>query len=289
MSALSATVAFNWPDFLGPFHVIMLHYPIGFLSLAALLELWAIRRPSEPARRAVGYTLGLSVVVAWLATGLGLLRALHGEFDGQMLTMHKFSGIAVSVLATLTWVLHRRLYPDPERVLVRRTYRGLLAASLGCLLLAGHQGGTLTHGSKFLTAGAPHSMENLMGVAEAAPPAPSVPQDGDTYSTSIQPLLERKCIACHGPEKQKGHLRLDQRESALAAGDSGAQAIVPGDPMRSQLVKLILLPRNHDDVMPPDGKEPLTAEEQVALVHWVQSGASFGNTPSPVPASPFPH
>ena len=279
---MTAILAFNWPDFLGPFHVVMLHYPIGFLSLAALLEIWAIRKPGDAARRAVGFTLGLSVIVSWLATGLGFLRAAHGEFEGSVLNTHRISGVAVAVLATVTWFLHRRLYPDPNRLALRRTYRGLLVVSLGCLMLAGHQGGTLTHGSKFLTAGAPRSVSSLIGGVEAAPVPPAT-LSNDAYSTQIRPLLERKCYGCHGPEKQKGHLRLDRRDSALATGDSGSPAIVPGDPMRSGLVKLILLPQGHDDVMPPDGKEALSPEEQLALVHWIQAGAAF-ETELPVSA-----
>ncbi len=282
MNAAFAVLAFNWPDFLGPFHVVMLHYPIGFLSLAVLLEIWAIRRPSDPARRAVGFTLGLSVAVSWIATLLGFLRAAHGEFDGTVLTLHKYSGLAVAMLATVTWYLHRRLYPDPQRIVLQRTYRSLLAVSMGCLMVAGHQGGSLTHGSKFLTAGAPRSVSGLLGALEAAPdvmPAVQPPGD-DVYSTQIRPILERKCYGCHGPEKQKGHLRLDERATALSPGDSGNAAIVPGDPMHSELVKLILLPRDHDDVMPPDGKEPLTPEESLALVHWIQAGAAFGAVPS---------
>lgn len=277
MDGVFAIALFNWPDFLGPFHVVMLHYPIGFLSLAVLLEIWAIRHPSDPARRAVGFTLGLSVVVSWIATILGLLRAAHGEFDTSVLTLHKFSGIAVAILSTVTWFIHRRLYPDPQRIALRRSYRSLLALSMACLMVAGHEGGSLTHGSKFLTAGAPSSVSGLIGGLEAAlPTVSSSDTPGDVYTSRIQPLLERKCYGCHGPEKQKGHLRLDERVTLLSPGETGMPAVVPGDPMQSQLVKLILLPRDHDDVMPPSGKEPLTPEESLAVIHWIQAGANFG-------------
>lgn len=283
MEGVLIAAGFSWPNFLGPFHVVMLHYPIGFLTLAVVLELWAIRRPSDAARQVVGLVLGLTVWVSWLAVVLGFLQGLHGEFDPRVLLIHKLSGLAVATLATVTWLLHRRLYPNPDRLALRRTYHGLLLLSLGFLMVAGHQGGSLTHGSKFLTAGAPHSVSGLIGHAEAASSA-SVNVGTlvhDPYLEHIQPVLERKCYSCHGEEKQKGHLRLDVRESALATNEDGKTAIVPGDPMRSEAVRLILLPREDEDAMPPEGKEPLTPEETLAVVHWIQGGAPFGGVPTP--------
>jgi uncharacterized membrane protein len=279
MQGLLAIVNFNWPDFLGPFHVVMLHYPIGFLTLAVLLEIRAMRRPSDAARRAVGFTLGLSVAVAWLVAGLGFLRAVHGEFDPRLVALHRTFGLGFAMLATVTWMLHRRLYPNPDRLGLRRTYRGLLGLSMVLLVIAAHQGGSLTHGARFLTEGAPRAVSSLLDSVEAAAVPPEIKPD-DVYHATIEPLLAKKCYQCHGPEKQKGKFRLDERDRALAGGESGEAAIVPGEPLRSALVKRILLPHDHDDVMPPDGKEALTAEEKLALVNWIQSGAPFGLPPA---------
>ncbi len=276
MQALVAMAGIDWSNLVGPFHVVMLHYPIGFLTLAVLLEAWTSRRPSEGGRRAVGFTLGLSVLVAWLVVWLGLMRAGHGGFDPQVLRLHKVFGIAVATLSTLCWWLHRQLYPEPERVAVRRTYRGLLGLSFVLLGLAGHQGGTLTHGSRFLSEGLPPGLASLMMAAEATPANP-VPH-GDTYAETIRPLFAKKCVQCHGPDKQKSGYRLDDREIALKGGKSGEPAIVPSDPMKSRLVKALFLPPEDDGAMPPEGKERLTAEEIVAVVRWIQAGAPFGST-----------
>ena len=45
--------------------------------------------------------------------------------------------------------------------------------------------------------------------------------------------------------------------------------------MKSNLLRLILLPEDHDDVMPPKGKAPLTPEEMLAVSRWIQAGAPF--------------
>ena len=50
------------------------------------------------------------------------------------------------------------------------------------------------------------------------------------FEKEVRPLLADRCFECHGPEKQKGGLRLDQKASILGAGDSEAVAVVPGNP-----------------------------------------------------------
>ena len=56
----------------------------------------------------------------------------------------------------------------------------------------------------------------------AAPAAKSAPD----FAREIPALFEKHCLKCHGPEKQKGGLRFDRKESALTSGDSGEKAIV---------------------------------------------------------------
>lgn len=273
-----AAFSFEWSSFLGPFHIVMLHFPIGFMAITVLLELWALRRPSEGARQAVDFTLGLTVLVAWLVSALGYFRASRGEYDPKVVYWHTVFGLAFATLATLTWILHHRAVPRPERVGLRRSYRGLMGVSLVLLVLAAHEGGTLTHGARFLTAGAPPIVGQLLAQMEpgsASEPAAAT-SSTSVWQEQIEPILAKKCFACHGAEKQKGKLRLDVRAAALSGGGSGEPAIVPGAPLKSRLVATVLLPADHDDVMPPAGKEPLTPEEIVHLIHWIQSGAPYG-------------
>src|SRR6266581_9016395 len=41
------------------------------------------------------------------------------------------------------------------------------------------------------------------------------------FVRDVWPILEARCVACHGPQKQRGGVRLDRRETALAGGDCG--------------------------------------------------------------------
>jgi hypothetical protein len=91
------------------------------------------------------------------------------------------------------------------------------------------------------------------------------------YVRSIKPLLTRSCIGCHGPEKQRGGLRLDTAAALREGGNSGP-AIVAGKAAESRLVRAI---RGEPGVeaMPP--KPPrLTPSEINLFVRWIDQGAA---------------
>lgn len=267
---------FSWRGFLGPFHMVVLHYPIGFLTLTVLLEVRATLKPYGSARRAVGFALPITAATALMTAALGWMRTGHGEFDPALLAWHRAAGLAVAGLTLAAWGLHRRFRHRPEAPAFRFGYRGLLGAAFASLALAGHFGGSLTHGTGFLTQNAPPAIRNLFGTPALHPPAGTGHTNGGSlYASVVQPAFARKCYPCHGPEKQKGKFRLDQHEALLAGGSSGEAAVVPGDVQKSRLIYYLLLPRTNDEAMPPQGKEPLSPEEIVAVAQWIQSGAEF--------------
>lgn len=94
-----------------------------------------------------------------------------------------------------------------------------------------------------------------------------------SFSREIQPLLARRCFACHGPDKAEGGLRLNSADAAVAELESGDFAIVPGKPDESEIIKRISS-SDEDLRMPPEGK-PLTDTEQALLRRWIEQGAEF--------------
>ena len=87
----------------------------------------------------------------------------------------------------------------------------------------------------------------------------------------VRAVFEGKCLECHNPEKTKGKLLMTTREGFLKGGESAAALIgVAAD--QSELVKRLLLPADHDDLMPPKGG-PLPAAEIDLLRRWVAEGA----------------
>jgi hypothetical protein len=93
------------------------------------------------------------------------------------------------------------------------------------------------------------------------------------FATEIQPLLARRCFACHGPDKAEAGLRLNSAESIVAELESGTRAVVPEQPEASELIARI---RSQEEGvrMPPEGK-PLTQEEQERLSRWIAQGAHW--------------
>ncbi|MCH2200482.1 MAG: PSD1 and planctomycete cytochrome C domain-containing protein [Fuerstiella sp.] len=94
-----------------------------------------------------------------------------------------------------------------------------------------------------------------------------------SFSQDIQPILAKRCFACHGPAEQKAGLTFHDRSLAIAETESGAVAIVPGEPESSALVHRV---SSHDESirMPPEG-DPLSTKEIGMLTEWIAGGAEF--------------
>ncbi len=108
----------------------------------------------------------------------------------------------------------------------------------------------------------------------AAAPAPMKEEAaGGVFASTIWPVLQERCVSCHGPEKQKGELRLDSPESIMKGGENGP-IIVAGKPEESTFFKLTVLPADDPDIMPAKG-DPLTAEQTAAISAWILAGADF--------------
>jgi len=94
-----------------------------------------------------------------------------------------------------------------------------------------------------------------------------------SYSEQIKPLLNKKCLRCHGGIRALGGFSLLFEDLALAPTESGKYAIVPGKPNASQLISRV----RHSDpelIMPQEGA-PLTEDEIQLLETWIKQGAKF--------------
>ncbi|MEX0711349.1 MAG: DUF1553 domain-containing protein [Pirellulales bacterium] len=112
-------------------------------------------------------------------------------------------------------------------------------------------------------------------------PPPADPALAAFFEKKVRPLLSANCFECHGPDQQKGGLRLDSHESLLAGGDSGP-AIEPGKPDESLLVDAVRYGQVYQ--MPPTGKLP--PDEVAVLVEWVRLGVPWPNAEvRPAPAA----
>ena len=267
---------FHWSPFLAPFHSVVLHFPIGFLTVVGILEFYRMIRPSDALRPVIALILWLSLGAGIVAAGFGWMRAGTGGYDLEAVELHRTYGIAVPVMTLATLVFQKLAFRNDSCRIWIGLYRGVLVGTLLLVGVAGHLGGNLTHGANYLVKNAPAFIRELVEPESAAQVQTSgLSHQQSLYVETIMPILKEKCYSCHGPEKQKGGYRLDLPEIALKGGDSGEPAIVPGDPIRSYLVERILLPPDDDDVMPPSGKQALASDEIGMILDWIRKGAAM--------------
>ena len=86
------------------------------------------------------------------------------------------------------------------------------------------------------------------------------------FNKDIKPILARKCFSCHGSKKQKGKLRLDEREYALKAITE-----------KKGIVEFLSRINNEDpdEIMPPPEDQELSTKEKRLLENWIKEGAKY--------------
>jgi hypothetical protein len=99
-------------------------------------------------------------------------------------------------------------------------------------------------------------------------------QDDVSYSLQVKPILNKRCIACHGGVRKKGGFSLLFREEALDTTESGKFAIVPGHPEKSEMIRRLTL--NDPEERMPFKHDPLPNEEIELLTTWIKQGAKWG-------------
>lgn len=105
----------------------------------------------------------------------------------------------------------------------------------------------------------------------------SVAESTVDFTNDVQPILAKRCYACHGPDVAEGGVQFTDRESAIIEGDTGEMTIVPGDATASHLIARITAGDDSDfERMPPEG-DAVTDEEIEILRSWIDEGAVWQN------------
>ncbi len=250
-------------EFLGKFHPLLVHLPIGFLLLLAALEWLALRPGWKELATANRVILLLTIPAALASVGCGWLLAAHGDYDANALFWHRWLGTAVAVATIVLWVIRQRGWMS--------AYRRCLFVTLVLLTVASHFGGSLTHGSDFLAWPKPRSPETASLTEEQLLGQPA-------YATVIQPIFDKYCVSCHGADKTKGGLRMDTAALLVKGGDSGSPLEPPGADY-SLLGNRLNLPVDDADHMPPAGKPQLSAAQLTVMKWWLDAGAKTDATP----------
>ena len=255
----------NLLEFFGKFHPLAVHLPIGILSIFLVLGLFIQRKNLLNSFSIIRLILLVSALSATGSSISGYLLSNYGSYDLQLVSFHQWSGISLTIL---NWVLFFKIEYLLDASI--KIYRISLMVILIGIILTGHAGGSLTHGSDFLNPPPPYQWfssnieeKKIISMSTTAFEASSI-------------IFEKKCYVCHGKNKQKGELRLDTKEAMLKGGENGK--IISDNAANSLIIERLLLPLDNEDHMPPKEKKQLSKLEIRYLTWWIESGANFERT-----------
>ncbi|NJL75373.1 MAG: hypothetical protein HC892_10400 [Saprospiraceae bacterium] len=262
-------------SFVGRFHPLVVHLPIGFLLLAIVFE-WLSQR----------WQLGKAASVTWLLGAISALPAIvcgwmlasEGGYDDDTLFWHRWLGVGVGIAAFVAWLLKSNILSAP-----RWATTGVSVGILGLLTVVGHLGGNMTHGSDYLLEHAPKPVKLLLGSVEKIDSLPqwSEPDSVKVYANLIEPIFAIKCMQCHNNEVQRGGLNMASAELLQEGGDNGP-VLTSGNALESELYKRVVLPNDHPKYMPLKGT-PMTYQEIRLMEWWINAGGSFEDKLTTIP------
>lgn len=272
--------------FLGRFHPLILHLPIGFMTLAFLLDVGQIL--PESLRERIPSPTGLYGLTLLTATGAVvhgiLLYASDGFLGSELARRHLIGGCLFLSIVALIFLLKLRLAHHSK---VRLSGIPLAMLSMLVMTISSHDGASLTHGENYLSRYAPAFLKPLLSprnkssisenqgykkTVDSTPSAEASLLEENVYAVAIQPIFDRTCVECHKESKKKGKLRMDTYEE-LMKGGAGGEVVVPGSLEDSYMIELMHLPEDDEEHMPPEGKKQLTAAEEAILEWWIIAGA----------------
>lgn len=192
--------------FVGRFHPILLHLPVGILSLLCLFELiCSTRRGEEKFGEASLIMLVLGCGGAVLAVLAGIMLSREGGYVGGNFSLHQTMGL-IGTFGVLIALVIRLTAMGKGSMELLNAYRAVYFISFGIMGLGAHFGGNMSHGNKFLTEHAPEvvkgpmvSMEKWMlsfvekpKVEKTAPPADSKPETKPEVVAEVKPEVADK-------------------------------------------------------------------------------------------------
>ncbi|WP_419788468.1 c-type cytochrome domain-containing protein [Mucilaginibacter sp. SP1R1] len=246
-------------EFIGHLHPVLVHLPIGILMLACAFYIASYHQKFAHFKTVISVMFFWGMLCAVLSCITGYYLSNSGDYNLKLMGWHKWMGISVAVVALALFILFKTV----KSQIILRIISFIL---LILIAITGHLGGSLTHGSDYLSFTKAEEKVVVKHISNV--------QQAVVYADLIQPLLQNKCYNCHSSEKQKGKLRLDVEAMILKGGKNGP-SVVPGNAEKSEMIKRVLLSLGNDEHMPPKEK-PQLSEKEIALLHWwIDNGADF--------------
>jgi uncharacterized membrane protein len=255
--------------FFGRLHPLLVHLPIGFILLALLFDLkWFKEKGTR--FNFLKIIWFLAFISSFFSALMGWLLAQNGYYIDADLTPHQYTGILLVFFSCLGWVLRIKQISMPSFFI---RINNLIVLFL--LILVGHLGGSLTHGSDYLTKHAPDFITSKQEYKNKLFEEYTL-DSIVVFKDFVQPLLNEKCVACHNNNISRGGLNLSNIESIKKGGRSGA-AFVSKNPSKSLIFKRISFSQDNEKFMPPTGI-PFSYHEIQLVQWWIQEGANYSGS-----------
>jgi mono/diheme cytochrome c family protein len=118
--------------------------------------------------------------------------------------------------------------------------------------------------------GADESDDEAADEEDAEPePTPEPTEDVLSFSANIFPILESRCVDCHGTD---GGWDTSTYDLLMTTGDNGP-VVIPGDVDGSLLAQKLLGTHEEGDLMPPPPLRALQDELIQLILDWIAAGA----------------
>ena len=246
---------------MGKFHPLFLHFPI---VLSICIGLYLVFVPAGKLAKVIEQQVLLTnAFIAVLVAITGLFLSKENTYAENLLTQHQWGGVAI---ALFSWALVfiNNYYVKFQTNKILRVEIGIFLLVL--VIVFTHKGAQLTHGEDVLSF-PKNKISTIDTVAKKV-----LDSTASIYEKAVQPILLDKCVGCHGPNKVKGNLLLDNKEHILKGGKHGSVLDLTGT---SSIIERIHLPLAEEKHMPPNGKPQLTPSEIKILNDWISAGGDF--------------
>lgn len=249
---------------IGRFHPLIVHLPIGFLLMAVFFALVSLIKKYRALRFAAPVTLLIGSISAAFACITGYVLSLYGDYEIDTLDNHMWAGIFTTITSFVAYLVSIKKIPFAF-LKSRKALVVTLIIILVFINVTGHLGGSLTHGSDYLST-------SVFFDKQIRKKKISNINDAYVFADLVQPILENKCGSCHNSSKKKGKLSMESYIEITKGGKHGA-VIKPGNPAASEIIKRVSLNPKDKKFMPSDGKPPLNAEETAIIKWWIEKAA----------------
>ena len=266
-------------DLIGRFHPLFVHLPIGFIIIGLMLDFFF--RNKKEHLPVLNFIFLWAFITSIFSIITGYLQYDREGYTWDSVQWHLVMGIVTMVFCFL-------FYLKLKYETFKSLPKNFLFASLSIsLLITGHLGGNITHGSDHLIEPLPPEIKGLFGLEfqnDVIELDPKNYKKAVFYTDVIQPILTQKCVSCHNDKKTKGGLKMNSYNAIMKGGKNGSVLMI-NNSMESKIHKRMNLPIEDRYHMPPKSRIQPTKEEIELIKIWIDNSASkivlVGDLPIP--------